>query len=412
MWELLTGERMYKRETDYKTMEAIVLDPPRPPSTVRADIPPELDAIVMKMVAKVPGDRYQTTDELHDDIERVADALGIRISTAALKRFFVELFGKRPEPWIEHQVKDLGLELVTVSVAAVGHRETVVTKSIMDSELYSVPDLTRTPSAPRRTPTPVPFKAVDGDEPDTILEVQPAKSPYAGIRPTNVAKKESTISSTDNVRADGDHDDESRRPLVGALLIAAAVAGVIWYAFLRHDTAPQVAVAAPIPPSAPSTRQTIVTPDAAPILTPPLVTPPVAPEHVASTNPETAGSDATSGSGSATETSKPIKHVKKSDPVRTTPASQDDFAANLRAGKYSDIVVACLVSSKQLAQHLTTCTFAACQVHDAANARAWFGNLPANKRDAIATQCTSAGTPVGATATVKPKCTDPMECRK
>jgi hypothetical protein len=85
------------------------------------------------------------------------------------------------------------------------------------------------------------------------------------------------------------------------------------------------------------------------------------------------------------------------------------------------------VSAKVLAQNLASCTLAACQVHDTSNARAWFANLSAGKRDSIAAQCSAAGTtfevkkaatcetdPSLCPKVVKPKCdpNDLMDCRK
>src|SRR5262249_17349138 len=52
MWELLTGERMFKRGSDYEQMEAIVMNPTDAPSTRRADVPAEVDAIITKLLQK------------------------------------------------------------------------------------------------------------------------------------------------------------------------------------------------------------------------------------------------------------------------------------------------------------------------------------------------------------------------
>lgn len=140
MWELLVGERLYKHDNDYDTMEAIVIEPFVAPSSRRPDIPPALDAIVKKLLSKAPGDRYQNAEELGEDLERVAELTGARISTASLKRFIFELFGKRREPWIEVQQRDRGVEIITVSAAAgIDTRVTVA-----DAQLSRLLDLTHT----------------------------------------------------------------------------------------------------------------------------------------------------------------------------------------------------------------------------------------------------------------------------
>ncbi|HUJ61263.1 MAG TPA: serine/threonine-protein kinase, partial [Kofleriaceae bacterium] len=107
MWELLSHERLFHLDSDFATMTAIVSGPVPPPSARRGDVPPELDAIVMRLLARAPADRFQTAGELHEAIEVLA-ARGPGLSTASLGRFLRELFGERPLPWIalpgEHAV--------------------------------------------------------------------------------------------------------------------------------------------------------------------------------------------------------------------------------------------------------------------------------------------------------------------
>jgi serine/threonine-protein kinase len=55
---------------------------PRPPSKLRAEIPPELDQIVLRALAKEPEERYQTAEEFIEDLERVEAGLPISRATA------------------------------------------------------------------------------------------------------------------------------------------------------------------------------------------------------------------------------------------------------------------------------------------------------------------------------------------
>ncbi|HEY5926704.1 MAG TPA: protein kinase [Kofleriaceae bacterium] len=60
LYELLTGKRPFARESDLAVMAAIQLDDPEPPSQASADrnIPPNVDAIVMRALAKDPVQRF------------------------------------------------------------------------------------------------------------------------------------------------------------------------------------------------------------------------------------------------------------------------------------------------------------------------------------------------------------------
>ena len=47
-----------------------VRENPPPPSTINPDVPPELDAIVLKALAKNPANRYQSAAEMRADLIR------------------------------------------------------------------------------------------------------------------------------------------------------------------------------------------------------------------------------------------------------------------------------------------------------------------------------------------------------
>jgi serine/threonine protein kinase len=101
LWETITGQRLFKRDSDFDTMKAIVDSPAPPLRSVRPDVPIELDALVQKLLAKRMEDRYQSGDELHDDIDAIAVRAGVSMSASVLGRYLKEVFGSRPEPWVE-----------------------------------------------------------------------------------------------------------------------------------------------------------------------------------------------------------------------------------------------------------------------------------------------------------------------
>src|SRR5678815_3645351 len=106
LWEMLTTERLFRRSSDFENMQAIVNERVPPPSSLRPEIPLEIDDIVMRLLAKNPDDRFQTGDELHEMIEGAAVRTGSALSAASLGRYMRELFGQKPEPWIELQTND------------------------------------------------------------------------------------------------------------------------------------------------------------------------------------------------------------------------------------------------------------------------------------------------------------------
>jgi serine/threonine protein kinase len=72
LWEILTGKRLFRRDTELATMRAIVDDPIPKPSDVAASVPPELEAIVMRALRKRRDARFATAGEMADALERYA----------------------------------------------------------------------------------------------------------------------------------------------------------------------------------------------------------------------------------------------------------------------------------------------------------------------------------------------------
>ncbi|GMU10697.1 protein kinase domain-containing protein [Corallococcus caeni] len=90
--ECLTGMRLFYAKSAEAMMNAVLSGDVPPPSRVNKEVPPELDAIVLKALAKRREDRYGTTLEFARAIER---AVGPRIwhpeqSSELMLRLFAE----------------------------------------------------------------------------------------------------------------------------------------------------------------------------------------------------------------------------------------------------------------------------------------------------------------------------------
>jgi eukaryotic-like serine/threonine-protein kinase len=67
--ELLTSTRLFYGETDFATLELVRDANVVPPSAKAPDVPPELDAIVMKALAREANDRFQSAEEMQRALE-------------------------------------------------------------------------------------------------------------------------------------------------------------------------------------------------------------------------------------------------------------------------------------------------------------------------------------------------------
>jgi eukaryotic-like serine/threonine-protein kinase len=68
-WEALTGERLFKRNTETETLKAVVGAPLQPPSARAPAVPRALDVVVMRALMRDRDDRYSTAGELKRAIE-------------------------------------------------------------------------------------------------------------------------------------------------------------------------------------------------------------------------------------------------------------------------------------------------------------------------------------------------------
>jgi eukaryotic-like serine/threonine-protein kinase len=81
LYELLTGKTPFEGDTPVEIAMKHLSATPKPPSELRKDIPPELDMIVLRALAKDPDARYQSADEMEGDLDRVARGVPVAAAT-------------------------------------------------------------------------------------------------------------------------------------------------------------------------------------------------------------------------------------------------------------------------------------------------------------------------------------------
>ncbi len=74
LWECLTGQPAFAAGTQVDVLARVLHDDLPPPSTVNPDVPPVLDSICLKALAKDPAQRYQSAEALLCDLEAARHA--------------------------------------------------------------------------------------------------------------------------------------------------------------------------------------------------------------------------------------------------------------------------------------------------------------------------------------------------
>ncbi len=99
LYEMATGERPFRGNTNLSVLSSILKDTPRPASELRDDIPKPLARMIQRALEKRPEDRYQSTTDLRRDLEdlkRDVDSGELLLaSTAGRQRLVVPAAGRR-----------------------------------------------------------------------------------------------------------------------------------------------------------------------------------------------------------------------------------------------------------------------------------------------------------------------------
>jgi serine/threonine-protein kinase len=94
LWESLTGQRLFSRETEVASAQASVTYTPPLPSKVRPGLPAELDLIILRALAKRPEQRYQTAQELADELEDFFRRKSMKPTAKEIAAWMEGLFGR------------------------------------------------------------------------------------------------------------------------------------------------------------------------------------------------------------------------------------------------------------------------------------------------------------------------------
>ncbi len=70
VYEMLTGRQPYSADTPMQLMLKHISEPPKSILDERPDLPPEVDLVMQKVLAKNPDDRYQTAVEFAEDFSK------------------------------------------------------------------------------------------------------------------------------------------------------------------------------------------------------------------------------------------------------------------------------------------------------------------------------------------------------
>ncbi len=84
VYEMLTGQAPFQDDSPMSVALAHITKPPPPPRSLRADIPPQVEAVVLQALAKEPEARYPTAGDFYRALEEAYFSAGIDLPTLAV----------------------------------------------------------------------------------------------------------------------------------------------------------------------------------------------------------------------------------------------------------------------------------------------------------------------------------------
>jgi len=127
LYEMLTGERLFRGDSEINTLERVreaKVEPP--PSSINVDMPSTLEAKLLKALSKEVTERYQNASDMEADLGEILFELLHVDPTTSLKKFMHDLFKAEIEEEhkseMEEETINIPVEQETVAVEPKSHR--------------------------------------------------------------------------------------------------------------------------------------------------------------------------------------------------------------------------------------------------------------------------------------------------
>ncbi|MBS2018940.1 MAG: SUMF1/EgtB/PvdO family nonheme iron enzyme [Deltaproteobacteria bacterium] len=126
LWESLTGAKKFYGDSEAAVLGKILLDPHRAPSTLNRAVTPELDAVVMKGLAREPEERFADARTMAEAIERAVPLATASQVSDALAEICGDSISVRQEiiASVEARSSLTNLQEAVVSLRTLGQRST------------------------------------------------------------------------------------------------------------------------------------------------------------------------------------------------------------------------------------------------------------------------------------------------
>ena len=120
MYELVTARRLFKRESELSTLDAVLQTEIPSPTRLDGSVPKEVEAVILRALARDPDRRFQDARQMQLAIEEVMLAIKMPASSAHLAAYMEELFEDHLQQ--EREVEQESLSRRMEDLPGVGER--------------------------------------------------------------------------------------------------------------------------------------------------------------------------------------------------------------------------------------------------------------------------------------------------
>ena len=184
LYQMLVGHVPFRGTTPHAVLHNVIYEAPLPPRQFNPDLSPALEQVVLKAIAKQPGDRYQQGSALVKDLRRALAEPGTKAVIAPPPRSAKPTRPRRsPIPWILGGIAAVVLLLLFALflLGGDGAEETPVataTEALAQRTPAAIATTSEAPAAPSDTPIPNTPEAVASDTPSpTASLADPTDTP-------------------------------------------------------------------------------------------------------------------------------------------------------------------------------------------------------------------------------------------
>lgn len=222
LYEMVTGKVPFDADTPLAVIHKHINEPLPSPRTIRDDIPQVLEAVIVKALAKEPGERFQSAAEL----VQAAEAAFADFTKVTMAETMVE----PPRPSTPSGDAQPGLEVAPEPDQTIASKETVA----MEPEESPQPTLTSKPTVAMYQEDDIAEKATVAmeTEPEPAFQT-PAVKPISKPKPVAVPKPPAAKPKVKPL------------PIILGIVAVAAIAGLLVWGIPKLPTRDNVESAAP-----------------------------------------------------------------------------------------------------------------------------------------------------------------------